>query len=97
LADPNSTDALAHRDPRLGEAGEHRVVPGVRRVGAGIHEDPDGHACLPALDDLGHVARVLHEPEPDVDADALVLNQRQHLRAAVGRGGVAQGVGCACR
>ena len=59
-------------------------------VGAGVEQHTDRHAGLEPADDLGAVARVLHEPERDVDAGALGANQVEQDFAAVFAGRVAQ-------
>ena len=62
-------------------------LPGWPRWRVGSISMRTGTPRLPAPDDFGHVAGVLHEPKGDVDADLFVLDQRQQLVSAVGREG----------
>ncbi len=93
--------AVAHRDPGRLQLGQPLGVVGVGRVGPQVHQDPDRHAGLKAPDELGGVARVLHEPEAHVDPDRLVPDVIDKDGAAVFVRGIAQAIerarrGCIC-
>jgi hypothetical protein len=58
----------------------------VRRVlgeDARIHQNADLHAGLPLLDDRARVARILHEPQADVDLDGFRVDEVEQRGAAI--------------
>src|SRR5829696_1848642 len=59
-------------------------------VGARVHEHADRHTRLVPADELSRITRILHEPERDVDARRLLLNQIQQDGATVFAGGIAE-------
>ncbi len=80
---------VQHRDAGVLELLQLRRVGGLAGVGARVHDDADRDAGLPALDDLVRIARVGHEPEAQVDADRLLLDESQHVVAAAFVGDIA--------